>query len=56
MKEYQVNITEIASRLVTVTASSAEMARRIVREMYCDDEIVLDYRDHDSVDFEVIED
>jgi hypothetical protein len=56
MKEYEVNITETASRIVTVTASSAEMARRIVRDRYCDDEIVLDYSDHDSVDFEVIED
>ena len=56
MKEYEVNIIETASRIVTVTASNAEMAKRIVRDMYCDDEITLDYADHDYTDYVVMED
>ena len=56
MKEYEVNIIETASRIVTVTASNEEMAIRIVRDMYCDEEIMLDYADHDSTEFELVED
>ena len=54
MKEYEVNIIETASRMVTVTADSESMALEIVRDMYCDEEIVLDYTDHDYTDYAVI--
>ena len=54
MKEYEVKIIETASRIVTVTASSADMAERIVRSMYHDEDIVLDYSDYDYVEFNLI--
>jgi hypothetical protein len=54
MKEYEVRIIETASKIVTVTASSADMAERIVKSMYYDEDIVLDYSDFDGVDFETI--
>jgi hypothetical protein len=54
MKEYEVRVIETASRIVTVTASSADMAERIVRSMYHDEDIVLDYSDYDYVEFETI--
>jgi hypothetical protein len=54
MKEFEVRVIETASRIVTVTASSADMAERIVRSMYHDEDIVLDYSDYDYVDFETI--
>ena len=56
MKEYEVLITENASRIVTVTASSEEMALRIVKDSYYDEDITLDYSDHDSTEFELVED
>jgi hypothetical protein len=54
MKEFEVKVIETASRIVTVTASSADMAERIVRSMYHDEDIVLDYSDYDYVEFETI--
>jgi hypothetical protein len=54
MKEYEVKIIETASRIVTVTASSADMAERIVKKMYHDEDIVLDYSDYDYVEFNLI--
>ena len=55
MKEYEVLITESASRIVTVTASSEEMAIRIVKDNYYDEDIMLDYTDYDSTEFELYE-
>ena len=54
MKEYKIQVTETSSRIVEVTASDAEMAERIVKKMYMNDEIVLDYADYDFVDFDLI--
>lgn len=54
MKEYEVKIIETASRIVTVTASSADMAKRIVKDMYHDEDIILDYSDFDYVEFNLI--
>ena len=54
MKEFEVKVIETASRIVTVTASSADMAERIVRSMYHDEDIVLDYSDYDYVEFKTI--
>jgi hypothetical protein len=54
MKEFEVRVIETASRIVTVTASNADMAERIVRSMYHDEDIVLDYSDYDYVEFETI--
>ena len=56
MKEYKIQVTETSSRIVEVTASSAEMAERIVKKMYMDEDVVLDYADYDYVNFDLIED
>lgn len=54
MKEYEVKIIERASRVITVTASSGDMAEKIVRRMYHDEDIILDYGDFDFVEFNLI--
>ena len=54
MEKYEVQIIETASRIVTITASNAEMARKIAKEMYHDEEIVLDYDDYDFTEFVTI--
>ena len=51
MANYKVTIIESMSKIVDVEASSAEMAERIVKDMYHDEEITLDYADFDEVDF-----
>ena len=56
MKEYKIQVTETSSRIIEVTASSAEMAERIVKKMYIEEEVVLDYADYDYVNFDLIED
>jgi hypothetical protein len=55
MKEYKVTITEYLSKVVTVTSSSEEMAMRIVKDRYFDEEITLDYGDFDEVEFNMYE-
>ena len=54
MKEYEVRIIETSSRIVTITASSGEMAEKIVQRMYRNEDIVLDYGDIDRVRFDLI--
>ena len=54
MKEYEVRVVETASRVVTVTASSGDMAEKIVQRMYRDEDIILDYGDFDFVEFNLI--
>jgi hypothetical protein len=54
MQEYNVEIIETSSKYVTVTASSADMAERVVRSMYNSEEIVLDYSDFDKVEFNTV--
>jgi len=54
MKEYEVRVIETASRVVTVTSSSAENAERIVKAMYRDEEIILDYGDYDYTEFTLL--
>lgn len=54
MKEYEVRVVETASRVVTVTASSGDMAEKIVQRMYRDEDIILDYGDFDYVEFNLI--
>ena len=54
MKEYEVRVVETASRVVTVTASSGDMAEKIVQRMYRDEDIILDYGDFDFVKFNLI--
>ncbi len=51
MKEYNIEIVEVLKQVVTVTASSEEMAMRIVKDRYFDEVITLYYGDFDSVEF-----
>ena len=51
--EYQVTITEILSRTEKVEATSAQMAEEMVRRMYAEEHIVLDYSDFKGVDFHI---
>ena len=52
MKEYEIRVIETSSKILTVTASNEEMAIKIAKARYYDDEIILDYSDFDGVDFE----
>jgi len=56
MAMYKVTIIETLSRVVEVEASDEHYAERIVKDRYCDEEIVLDYGDFDEVDFIVYKD
>lgn len=56
MASYKVEILEYLSKIIEVEASSEEMAIRIVKDRYCDQEITLDYADFDKVDFKMYND
>ena len=43
--EYQVTITETLSRIVRIESSSAKAAEERAREMYRNQEIILDFSD-----------
>lgn len=45
MKEYLVTVQEILERQLIIEANSEEEAYKKVKEMYDNEEIVLDYRD-----------
>lgn len=49
--KYKVNIEELLSRIVEVEADSDEEAEEKVREMYRNEEIVLDAEDLQSVEY-----
>jgi hypothetical protein len=48
---YQIEIKEILSRIIEVEADDAIDARLLAEEMYRGEEIVLDYSDFDTVEF-----
>lgn len=52
--KYNVQITETLQRIVEVEATSAEDACVSVRQMYRNEEIVLDEGDYKGADFEVL--
>lgn len=49
--KYKVNVEELLSRIVEVEADSDEEAEEKVREMYRNEEIVLDASDFQSIEF-----
>jgi hypothetical protein len=51
MKEYQIEIVETFTKVVTVTASDEYWASRIVKDRYMDDEIILEKSDLKSIEF-----
>ena len=55
MKKYDVVITEILDKHVLVEASSKEEAEEKVKEMYDNEEIVLDYTNLTQQEIEVME-
>lgn len=49
--KYKVNVEELLSRIIKVEADSDEEAEEKVREMYRNEEIVLDAEDLQSVEY-----
>lgn len=49
--KYKVNVEELLSRIVEVEADSDEEAEDKVREMYKNEEIILDASDFQSVEY-----
>lgn len=55
MKEYAIEITETLSRIEYVEADNEDEALDAVREMYFNEEIVLDSYDYIDTDFNIYE-
>lgn len=55
MPEFQIEISETLSRIVSVDAKDIDEAIQKVREQYCQSDIVLDSEDFISVDFNEID-
>lgn len=55
MKEYAVEVIETLSRVEYIEASSEDEALDQIREMYFNEEIVLDSSDYISTDFYIYE-
>lgn len=53
---YKICITETLSRVVEIEASSSDEAYDICKEMYRNEEIVLDSNDYLCTDFDEMED
>ena len=49
--KYKVNVEELLSRIVEVEAENEEETEEKVREMYMNEEIVLDASDFQSVEY-----
>lgn len=49
--KYKVNVEELLSRIVEVEAENKEEAEEKVREMYMNEDIVLDASDFQSVEY-----
>ena len=49
--KYKVNVEELLSRIVEVEAENKEEAKEKVREMYMNEDIVLDASDFQSVEY-----
>lgn len=54
MSKYEVRITEILSRIVTVDADDEIEAQLKVDEMYGKEQIVLDWSDIENITIEVV--
>ena len=51
MKTFTIEVTETSSRLVKVQASDSESAVKLVKEMYDNQDIILDYTDFNNIEF-----
>ena len=54
MQEYQVEIHETSSRIITVCAKDEDDAVDCVSQRYSDGEYILDYDDFQEVEFNLI--
>lgn len=54
MKEFDVCITEVLDKHISVKAKSKEEAYEIVLKQYADEEIVLDYNDFSYYEIDVM--
>ena len=54
MKEFDVCITEVLDKHISVKAKNKEEAYKIVSKQYKDEEIVLDYNDFSYYEIEVM--
>ena len=55
MNKYDVCITEILDKHIIIRANSKEEAIEIAKDMYKNEEIVLDYNDLTQTEFEIVE-
>ena len=51
MMKYKVDVEELLSKIVEVEAANEEEAEEKVREMYINEDIVLDASDYQSVEY-----
>jgi len=54
MNEYQVEIHEISSRIITVKAEDEDAAVDMVREAHGNGDHILDYNDFQDVEFNLL--
>lgn len=55
MKEFKVEITETLQRTITIVAEDENAAIREARDLYFDEEVILDSDDYVGTDFEIVE-
>lgn len=55
MKIFDCTVKEVLKRTVKIEAESEEEALRLLKEQYVDQDIVLDWDDHYSTDYEIEE-
>lgn len=51
---YKVEVTEVLSRIVGIEADSEEEAIENARELYYNEELILDYNDLQSEEFNIV--
>lgn len=55
MKEFKVEITETLQRTITIIAKDENAAINEAKDLYFDEEVVLDSNDYIDTDFEIVE-
>jgi hypothetical protein len=53
VKKYRVEVTETLTHIVEIPADDEDSACQIVKEMYRNEDFILDYANFSSVDFTV---
>lgn len=55
MKEFKIEITETLQRTITIIAKDENAAINEARDLYFDEEVILDSNDYVDTDFEIVE-